>query len=109
MLLTPLIVMCTGTDKPNNALLNKYVIVEATSQWHVLGVQLLTNTVTYKLNVIREEYKDDDKKCCSEMLAQWLGDDFKATWNKLLDHLQQSGKDKVLTTVKRNVTIKGLP
>ena len=108
MLLTPLIVMCTGTDKPNIILFNIYVRGDAASQWHVLGEQLLAKTVTHKLDVIGEEYKDDDKKCCSEMLAQWLGDDFKATWNKLLDLLQQSGKDKVLTTVKRNVTIKGL-
>ena len=41
------------------------------------------------------------------MLAYWLDDDFNATWNELLELLQQSGYDEVTTTVNRNYTVKG--
>ena len=99
--------MCTGTDKPNIILLNNHVRVEVAPQWHDLGEQLLMKALTHKLDVIEEEYKDDAKRCCSEMFTHWLGDDFKATWKKLLDLLQQSGYDRVATAVKSNDTIKG--
>ena len=101
-----LIVMCTVTDKPN-ILLNNHVRVEVALQWHDLGEKLLMKAFTHKLDVIQEEYKDDDKRCCSEMFTHWLDDDFKATRNKLLDLLQQSGHNRVATAVKSNDTIKG--
>ena len=99
--------MCAGTDKPNIILLNNHVRRDAAPQWHDLGDQLLMEALTHKLDVIGEEHKGDDKRCCSEMLSHWLDDDFKATWNKMLHTLEQSGYNKVATTVKRNDTIKG--
>ena len=99
--------MCAGTEKPNIILLNNHVRRDAAPQWHDLGEQLLMETLTHKLGVIGEEHRGDDKRCCSEMFSLWLNDDFKATWNKLLELLQQSGYDKVAATLKRNDTIKG--
>ena len=61
--------MCTGTDKPNFILLNNHVRVEVAPQWHHLGEQLLMKALTHKLDVIEKEYKDDDKRCCSEMFT----------------------------------------
>ena len=64
-------------------------------------------TINHKLDVTGEEYRGDDKRCCSEMLSHWLDGDFKATWNKILHTLEQSGYNKVATTVKKNDAIKG--
>ena len=105
--MTILIVIGSGTDKANIILLNNHVKRDAAPQWHDLGEQLLIEALTHKLDVIGEEHRGDDKRCCSEMLAHWLDDDFNATWNKLLELLQQSGYDEVATTVKRTYTVKG--
>ena len=99
--------MCVGTDKPNIISFNVHIRGDAAPQWPELGEQLLKESLTCSLDVIGEENQGDDKKCCSEMFAHWLGNNFKASWNKMLHTLEQSGYNKVAATIKRNDAIKG--
>ena len=99
--------MCAGTDKPNTISFNVHIRGDAALQWPKLGEQLLMKTFTHNLDIIAEEHKGDDKKCCSEMFTLWLKKNFKASWNKMLHALEQSGYNKVAATIKRNDAIKG--
>ena len=88
-------------------MLNSYVREVAAPQWHDLGEKLLWKACTDTLDVIREEYKDDVNKCCSEMFEKWLAEYFKPTWNKILHTLEQTGHSEIAATVKENDAIKG--
>ena len=61
--------------------------------WRDLGIQLLQEKYTDKLDVIQANHHNKVEACCDEMFQCWLEVDTEANWNKLIDaleHIQQN-------------------
>ena len=92
-----------GTDKPTLKLLSKYVKPIIAPQWRDLGVQLLLDKSTPKLNIIEKDNSKDIEACCREMFEYWLGVDEGASWNKLINALEEIGQNALAASIKQNV------
>ena len=84
-------------------LLNKHVKPVISPQWRDLGVQLLEEKYTRKLNIIEINHPKDVEACCNEMFDYWLRVDERACWNKLLIALEEIGQNTVATNFKQNI------
>ena len=58
------------------------------SQWYVLGVNLLREEQESHLDIIESDHAGDNKKCCIDMFRYWLSTNTTATWKQLIDALQ---------------------
>ena len=56
--------------------------------WQDLGIQLLQEKDTDKLDVIQANHPNKVEDCCDEMFQYWLEVDTEANWNKLIDALE---------------------
>ena len=64
--------------------------------WSNLGIQLLEEKHVHKLKVIKENHPADIEKCCTEMFNYWLDVDTEASWDKLIDALEQIGQNALV-------------
>ena len=94
--------MCIGTDRPIHRLLNKYVIKEVAPCWRELGGHLLVEESVCMLNIIEKNYPRDVQRCCSEMFELWLREDPEASWNTLIDALEQIGQNTLAENIKKD-------
>ena len=76
-----------GANKPTLRSLIKYRNNIA-PYWRDLGLQLLPEKYTDKLNVIQANHHNNVEDCCDEMFQHWLAVDTEANWNKLTDALE---------------------
>ena len=95
--------VCIGNDRPSHKLLNKYVTNQVASHWQKLGVQLLDEESVYKLKNIEKNYPNDVEKCCSEMLEYWIETDPEASWDTLIDALDQCGQNVLAAKIKMDI------
>ena len=70
--------------------LNRIVIPKIQAEWEDVAYALLYDITT--VNGIREKYPANPRKCCKELLKDWLSTDHGAhpkTWSTLLDKLNE--------------------
>jgi len=60
--------------------------------WYDLGIQLLQEEYVCKLNIIQQNYPNDIERRCAEMFKLWLDVDTDASWDKLINALEQIGQ-----------------
>ena len=82
-----LIFVHIGANKPTLKLLTRYRD-DISPYWRDLGLQLLQEEYTNKLNVIQANHRTKVEDCCDEMFQLWLAVDTKASWDKLIDALE---------------------
>ena len=70
--------------------------------WSNLGVQLLEEKYANKLKIIQTDYPADAERCCTEMFNHWLNVDTKASWDKLIDALEQIGQNSLAEKIKED-------
>ena len=89
----------TGHDRPALKLLNKHVRKGVSSKWHDLGLELLEQEDEERLNEIECNNPNDVSKCCKEMFQLWLRKCTNATWNQLIEALNQVELNNLATTI----------
>ena len=97
-----ILIVCIGNNKPTIKLLMKYK-GEVAPHWSNLGTQLLEEKYANKLKIIQKDYPVDSERCCTEMFNHWLDVDTKASWNKLIDSLEQIGQNSVAEKIKEDI------
>ena len=61
-------------------------------KWYDLGIQLLDSPNDVgELNTIKAEHSSDLNRCSTKMFNLWLKKHPTASWNQLIDTLQQPG------------------
>ena len=95
--LTPIIYVLTADtllkgEKPSLKDLTNAVVPETSSEWHALGLQL--NITEARLDAIQTDYPRDCRRCCTEMLSEWLSQDAGASWPTLIAALGSRAVDK---------------
>ena len=94
--------MIIGNNKPTAKLLMKYRGGIA-PYWSNLGVHLLEEKYADKLKIIRTDFPTDSERCCTEMFNHWLNVDTKASWNKLINALEQIEQNAVAEKIKEDI------
>ena len=79
----------TGCDRPDLGLLFKHVLMDVSSTWHDLGLELLEQNDKVKLNIIKINYAGDMTESCKEMFQLWLRTYPNPTWNQLIQALKE--------------------
>ena len=70
--------------------INKIVVPKIQAEWEDVAYALRYKIPTVK--AIKAKYNDDPKKCCKELLTDWLSTDNGVgpkTWSTLLDKLKE--------------------
>ena len=79
---------------PTLKYLQRLVIPRVSSKWFELGIELLDESHTAKLDTIKNTYPCNFEKCCFEMFRFWLEVYPKdATWYKVTEALKSPGID----------------
>ena len=92
-----------GSDKPKISELHDHVRGVIAPQWYDLGIQLLDDEHTEKLDVIQSNHRDSEQ-CCTAMFQCWLKVDKAASWDKLItalkhvSHVTLAEKIKAMTS-----------
>ena len=79
-------------EQPSLKDLTNAVVPETSSEWHALGLQL--NITKACLDAIQTDYPRNCRRCCSEMLSEWLSQDAGASWPTLIAALGSRAVDK---------------
>jgi len=66
------------------------VIVDVSSRWYELGIELLDDNQVGRLEAIKAD-NDEVTRRCSAMLNYWLHTHPNATWNHLITALKERG------------------
>ena len=77
-----------GNDKPAIKLLINYE-GKIAPYWHNLGMQLFPERQIHHLDIIQQNHLANNERCCTEMFKYWLDVDTEASWNKLINALEQ--------------------
>ena len=70
--------------------------------WQDLGMQLLPEKYTDKINVIKADHDNKVEDCCHEMFQYWLQVDTEANWKKLIDALEHIQQNAIAAKVKKD-------
>ena len=76
--------------------------------WRKLGIELLQEKYTDKLNVIQADHPNKVEDCCYEMFQCWLEVDTEANWNKLIDALEHIHQIAIAKKVREDNLIGNL-
>ena len=80
-------------DCPDDEYLNKYVrgkvCAAGADKWRDLGVVLMGQDALTDLNIIRVDYPNDVKQCCSRMFTEWRQRIPTASWKQLIEALKE--------------------
>ena len=101
-----LLCICIGTDKPTLKLLHKHVKDEVATKWRDLGVELLEEESRHMLNIFEVD-RNGVQECCSRMFDYWLEIDTEASWNALINALEEIGEKVLAAKIKKDV-LKGI-
>ena len=88
-------------------LFNKHVRSTIATKWEDLGVQLLLDKNIPKLMVIKENNVQNVEACCGKMFEYWLEVDEEASWNKLINALEEINQNTLAVNIKQNI-LKGI-
>lgn len=84
-------VLYIGVDRPNIKELHNHVVSEVADNWKDLGTQLLDSGCLKILDIIESDHPHDAVKCCKKMFQKWLDTKPDATWNQLIEALNNPG------------------
>ena len=99
----------TGDSTPTLKQLQKAdVIVDVSSRWYELGIELLDDDQVGRLEVIKAD-NDEVTRRCSAMLNYWLQTHPKATWLQLVTALRERGVEMNKVADKLERTFTGRP
>ena len=80
-------------DCPDDKYLNKYVrgkvCAAGADKWRDLGVVLMGQDAVIDLDIIRVDYPNNVKECCSRMFTEWRQQTPKASWKQLIEALKE--------------------
>ena len=76
--------------------------------WRHLGIQLLQEKHTDKLDVINKNHSNEVEECCDTMFQCWLEVDTEATWNKLIVALEDIDKNATAAKIREDNLIGNL-
>ena len=105
---------CTvpGNECPEEKYLNRHVIKEVAAAcayqpdvWRDLGIELLGKDGIAELDVIKANNTNDVTKCCSKMLSLWLQRQIEASWNQLIEALEQVKLNRIAKEIKRGLKL----
>ena len=68
--------------------------------WRDLGIELLGQGGIAELDVIKAN-NTDVMKCCSKMLSLWLQQQTEASWNQLIEALEQVKLNRLAKEIKK--------
>ena len=71
--------------------------------WRDLGIELLGQDATAELDVIKANNTNDVMKCCSKMLSLWLQRQTEASWNRLIEALEQVKLNRVAKEIRNGL------
>ena len=101
-----------GNECPEQRYLNRYVIKEVAAAcayqpdvWRDLGIELLGKDGVAELDVIKANNTDDVTKCCSKMLSLWLQQQTEASWNQLIEALEQVKLNRIAKEIKKGLKL----
>ena len=93
-----------GAIKPTLKSLMKYRDKIA-PHWRHLGIQLLQENYTDKLEVIQADHSNKVEVCCDKMFQHWLAVDNDANWNKLIDALEFIHQNALAANIREDISI----
>ena len=96
-----------GASKPSIKSLMKYRNNIA-PYWRHLGIRLLEEKHTDKLDVIKKNYPNEVEECCDGMFQYWLKVDTEATWNKLIAALEDIDQNATAAKIREDNLIGNL-
>ena len=76
--------------------------------WRKLGIELLQEKYTDKLNVIQADHPNKVEDCCDKMFQYWLEVDTEANWNKLIDALEHIHQNATAAEIRQDILIGNL-
>ena len=94
----------SGNERPKLKELDNYVVIKCATAWMELGRNLKIDEKL--LNIIEKDNPHSCENCCSKMLYEWLDSTPEASWQILLDAMQNLSTD---TTEKLHSTTNILP
>ena len=99
--------ICIGTDKPTLQQLHNHVKDKVAARWRNLGVALLEEESRHMLNILEVNFPNDAQERYSRLFDYWLRIDTEASWNTLIDALEQID-EKVLAAKLKKDLLKGI-
>ena len=96
-----------GAGKPTIKSLMKYRNNIA-PYWRHLGIQLLQDKHTKKLEVIQANHRNKVEECFDEMFQYWLDVDTEATWIKLIAALEDIDQNATAAKIREDNLIGNL-
>ena len=76
--------------------------------WRKLGLELLQENYTDKLNVIQADHRNKVEDCCDLLFQYWLEVDTEANWNKLIDALEHIDQNATAAEIRQDILIGNL-
>ena len=92
---------CRPTVKEFNELIRDKVAED----WQDLGIQL--EIAPEQLRIIKNNYPQNIKMCCTKMFENWIENDYTANWDKLIKALERINHNALaedIRTIQGNVT-----
>ena len=93
-----------GANKPTLRSLMKYRDKIA-PHWRDLGIELLQEKDTDKLNIIRTNYPNKVEDCCDELFRYWFAVDTEANWDKLISALERIDLNATAAKIREDISI----
>ena len=83
----------TGHCRPSLKDLCEHVVPTVADKWKDIGVHLLDSTLLDQrvLEVIAADHPHSVEACCKSMFEKWLSTQEKASWNQVIEAIQNVG------------------
>ena len=95
-------IFCVGSNRPSVKLFNKHVRDAIAKYWEDLGIELLDEKRCVMLEIIKMNH-NDVRICCTQMFRYWLEGDIEATWDKLIEALEEINQDTLANCIKTEI------
>jgi len=82
-MLVVLLLFFIGKEKPTPAELGRDVSPYWAPRWRQLGGELKVKES--QMDIIEKNHPRDCLRCCNEMFSEWLGTNYTATWDNVIN------------------------
>ena len=79
------------------------VIPQVSAQWEYVGLSLLGKHEVSRIRMIKKDNASDPQRCCMEMLCYWLESCPDASWQNLIDALQDVELNAVAADIEKKI------
>ena len=85
--------------------LYEHVVPTIADKWRDVGVQLLDSNLLDQrvLEVIAADHPHSVEECCKNMFEKWLGTEKKASWNQLIQAIENIGLSYLSSQLERKL------